>query len=193
MKERTHLTSFDIVFWKVDFIESLSITVPSSETFLARCYSTRRILVTQRTNMEFHLLMDEKTPMNVELRAFIESHFKCTIMNVKLIFRLGFGVKLQNLPDPRCKQPMRVHQRKYTGKFEFSWMYRSAWLDRNIKGTISSKGSLSETILVRKYKIFKSASSMGRGQLNLWWNLARNMPVVDMLHESCVFEMNKHG
>ena len=33
--------------------------------------------------------------------------------------------------------------------------------------------SLSETILVRKYKIFKSASEicLANGQLNLWWNL----------------------
>ena len=46
--------------------------------------------------MEFHL-MDANTPLNVELRAFIESHFKCTIMNVKLIFRHGFGVKSQNI------------------------------------------------------------------------------------------------
>ena len=46
--------------------------------------------------MEFHSI-DANTPLNVELRAFIESHFKCTIMNVKLIFRLGFGVKSQNI------------------------------------------------------------------------------------------------
>ena len=95
-KQTGHLASFGVVFWKVGFIESLSITVPSSETFLARCYSTRRVLVTQRSKMEFHS-MDVNTPLNVELRAFIESHFKCTIMNVKLIFRLGFGVKSQNL------------------------------------------------------------------------------------------------
>ena len=96
MKERSHLTSFGAVFWKVGFITNLSITVPSSETFLARCYSTRRVMATQLTEMEFHS-MDANTPLNVELRAFIESHFKCTIMNVKLIFRLGFGVKSQNL------------------------------------------------------------------------------------------------
>ena len=41
--------------------------------------------------------MGANKPLNVELRAFIESHFKCTIMNVKLIFRLGFGVKSQNI------------------------------------------------------------------------------------------------
>ena len=45
--------------------------------------------------------MDGNTPLNVELRAFIESHFKCTIMNVKLIFRLGFGVKSQNIRGRR--------------------------------------------------------------------------------------------
>ena len=100
MKERSHLTSFGAVFWKVGFITNLSITVPSSETFLARCYSTSRILVTQRTEMEFHS-MDANTLLNVELRAFIESHFKCTIMNVKLIFRLGFGVKSQDIRGRR--------------------------------------------------------------------------------------------
>ena len=46
--------------------------------------------------------MDANKPLNVELRAFIESHFKWTIMNVKLIFRLGFGVKSQNI---RGRQP----------------------------------------------------------------------------------------
>ena len=45
--------------------------------------------------------MDANTPLNVELRAFIESHFKCTIMNVKLIFRLGFGVKSQDIRGRR--------------------------------------------------------------------------------------------
>ena len=59
------------------------------------------IMPTQLTEMEFHL-MDANTPLNVELRAFIESHFKCTIMNVKLIFRLGFGVKSQNIRGRRC-------------------------------------------------------------------------------------------
>ena len=95
MKERSHLTSFGAVFWKVGFITNLRITVPSSETFLVRCYSRRRISVTPSTEMEFHW-MDANRPLNVELRAFIESHFKCTIMNVKLVFRLGFGVKSQN-------------------------------------------------------------------------------------------------
>ena len=110
MKERSHLTSFGAVFWKVGFITNLSITVPSSETFLARCYSTRRIMPTQLTEMEFHS-MDVNTPLNVELRAFIESHFKCTIMNVKLIFRLGFGVKSQNI---RGVDPMRTPLRPST-------------------------------------------------------------------------------
>ena len=106
-------------------------------------------------------LNDENTPLNVELRPCIESHFKCTIMNVKIVFRLGFGVKIQNLPGPRCNQLMwffALQRRKCTTKFEISWMHRSAWLESNIKGTIWSEGSLSETILVRKYKISKSAS-----------------------------------
>ena len=46
--------------------------------------------------------MGANKPLNVELRAFIESHFKCTIMNVKLIFRLGFGVKSQKIRGRRC-------------------------------------------------------------------------------------------
>ena len=52
----------------------------------------------------------------------------------------------------------RLKRWKKTTIFEFSWMYRITWLERYIKGSISSKGSLSETILVRKYEIFKSAS-----------------------------------
>ena len=48
-KQTGHLASFRVVFWKVGFIASLSITVPSSETFLARCYSTRRVMATQLT------------------------------------------------------------------------------------------------------------------------------------------------
>ena len=109
-KQTGHLASFGVVFWKVGFITNLSITVPSSETFLVRCYSRRRISVTPSTEMEFHL-MDANTPLNVELRAFIESHFKCTIMNVKLIFRLGFGVKSQNI---RGVDPMRTPLRPST-------------------------------------------------------------------------------
>ena len=112
------------------------------------------------TKTGFHL-MDANTPLNVELSTFIERHFKCTIMNVKIVFRLGFGVKIQNLPGPRCNQLMwffALQRRKCTTKFEISWMHRSAWLESNIKGTIWSEGSLSETILVRKYKISKSAS-----------------------------------
>ena len=101
MKERSHLTSLGAVFWKVGFIANLSMTVPSSETFLAGCYSTSRILVTQRTEMEFHS-MDGNTPLNVELRAFIESHFKCIIMSIKPIIRLSFGLKSQNI---RGRQP----------------------------------------------------------------------------------------
>ena len=112
------------------------------------------------TKTGFHL-MDENTPLNVELRPCIESHFKCTIMNVKIVFRLGFGVKIQNLPGARCNQLMwflALQRRKCTTKFEISWMHRSAWLESNIKGKIWREGSLSETILVRKYKISKSAS-----------------------------------
>ena len=37
MKERSHLTPFGAVFWKVVFITSLSITVPSSEALLVTC------------------------------------------------------------------------------------------------------------------------------------------------------------
>ena len=149
-----------LCFLKVGFISSLSIILPSSGTFLVRCYSRRRILAGVCTKTGFQL-NDENTPLNVELRPCIESHFKCTIMNVKIVFRLGFGVKIQNLPGARCNQLMwflALQRRKCTTKFEISWMHRSAWLESNIKGTIWSEGSLSETILVRKYKISKSAS-----------------------------------
>ena len=154
------MTSLGVVFSKVDFISSSSIILPSSGTFLVRCYSRRRILVSSSTKMEFQLI-DENTPLNVELRAFIERHFKCTIMNVTIILILGFGVKIQNLPGARCNQLMwflALQRRKCTTKFEISWMHRSAWLESNIKGTVWSEGSLSETILVRKYKLSKSAS-----------------------------------
>ena len=46
--------------------------------------------------MEFHW-MDANRPLNVELRAFIESHFKCIIMSIKPIIRLSFGLKSQNI------------------------------------------------------------------------------------------------
>ena len=85
--------------------------------------------------MEFQL-SDENIPLNVELRPCIESHFKCTIINVKIVFRLGFGVKIQNLPGARCKQLMcflTLQRRKCTTKFEISWMHRSAWLESNVK------------------------------------------------------------
>ena len=49
--------------------------------------------------------MDANRPLNVELRAFIESHFKCIIMSIKLIIRLSFGLKLQKLPDRPLEQP----------------------------------------------------------------------------------------
>ena len=49
--------------------------------------------------------MDGNTPLNVELSTFIESHLKCIIMSIKLIIRLSFGLKLQNLPDRPLEQP----------------------------------------------------------------------------------------
>ena len=55
------------------------------------------------TKTGFHL-MDANTPLNVELSTFIESHLKCIIMSIKLIIRLSFGLKLQNLPDRRPQQ-----------------------------------------------------------------------------------------
>ena len=129
----------------------MSIILPSSGTFLVRCYSRRRILARVCSKTGFQL-SDENTPLNVELRPCIESHFKCTIMNVKIIFRLGFGVKLHNLPGPRCNQLtwfFARQRRKCTTTFEISWMHRSAWLESNIKGTIWSGGSLSGTIILQ--------------------------------------------
>ena len=49
--------------------------------------------------------MDENSPLNVELSTFIESHLKCIIMSIKLIIRLSFGLKLQNLPGRPLEQP----------------------------------------------------------------------------------------
>jgi hypothetical protein len=46
-----------------------------------------------------------------------------------------------------------LQRRNYATKLNFLWMYRSAWLERNIEDAILCKGSLSETILVRKYYI----------------------------------------
>ena len=46
-------------------------------------------------------LYDGNSPLHVELSIFIESHFKCIVMNVKLIFRLGFGVKSQKIRGRR--------------------------------------------------------------------------------------------
>ena len=132
----------------------MSIILPSSGTFLVRCYSRRRILAGLCTKTGFQL-NDENTPLNVELRPCIESHFKCTIMNVKLIFRLGFGVKSQNLLGRILHErwcDFHFKRWKKTTIFEFSWMYRITWLERYIKGSISSKGSLSGTILVRNMK-----------------------------------------
>ena len=49
-------------------------------------------------------LYDGNSPLHVELSTFIESHLKCIIMSIKLIIRLSFGLKLQNLPDRRPQQ-----------------------------------------------------------------------------------------
>ena len=74
--------------------------------------------------MEVHL-MDANTPLNVELRTFIESHFKCIFMNVKLIFRIGFNVNLQNLPGPPWGHPhvaggvLLLQRRNYATKLNF--------------------------------------------------------------------------
>ena len=51
------------------------------------------------------LLNNENAPLHVELSIFIESHFKFTIMSFKLIIRLSFGLKLQNLPGRPLEQP----------------------------------------------------------------------------------------
>ena len=57
-KQTGHLASFGVVFWKVGFIASLSITVSSSETFLARCYSQRRILAVRCMPIKFDFMME---------------------------------------------------------------------------------------------------------------------------------------
>ena len=71
--------------------------------------------------------MDANTPLNVELRTFIEIHFKCTIMNVKFIFRLGFGVKLQAFGVVDCIGTIDrpdFSEENTAAYSEFPWMYR---------------------------------------------------------------------
>ena len=57
MKERTHLISFGVVFWKVDFIASLKITVPSSEAFLVAYYNRCDILAVDCMVLKFDFMM----------------------------------------------------------------------------------------------------------------------------------------
>ena len=56
-EETRYLTSFGVVFWKVDFIESLSITVPSSETLLMTCQSRWLILGIEWMIIKFDFMM----------------------------------------------------------------------------------------------------------------------------------------
>ena len=92
------------MFWRIDSNVHLSVIVPSSETFSLESFSRHNILATVYSKKEFHLRKTNRR-LNVELRKFIESLFKCTIMIVKIIFKLGFSVKLKNLPDHRKEQP----------------------------------------------------------------------------------------
>ena len=114
-KEACHLDNIGVVFWKVQSKARLGIFLPSYEAFLVWCYTGCHILVTSCTEMEVHL-MDANTPLNVELRTFIESIFKCTIMIVKIILRLAFMVKLQKLAGRRHARPrwfFRLSDSKY--------------------------------------------------------------------------------
>ena len=52
-----HLASFGVVFWKVDFITSLSITVPSSETLLVTCHSRCHILAVECMIIRLNFMM----------------------------------------------------------------------------------------------------------------------------------------
>ena len=110
------------MLWKAESNARLDTTLPSSETFMVKSYSRGRIFASVWSKTEFHL-SDANTPLNVELRAFIESHFKCTIMNVKLIFRLGFGVKSQNLwgrgLHRRASDPLDFSDKKTPQYFNF--------------------------------------------------------------------------
>ena len=58
MKQTGHLASFGVVFWKVDFIASLSITVPSLEAFLVACYNKCCILAVDCTVIKFDFMME---------------------------------------------------------------------------------------------------------------------------------------
>ena len=77
-----HVVNIGIIFWKVDSKAHLVLTLPSSETFFGEKLLTRQYFATGCSKTGVHL-REWKTPPNVELRTFIESHFKCTITNVK--------------------------------------------------------------------------------------------------------------
>ena len=57
-KQTGHLASFGVVFWKVGFITSLNITVPSSETLLVTCSSTWRVFGIEWVITKFDFMME---------------------------------------------------------------------------------------------------------------------------------------
>ena len=57
-KQTGHLTSSGVVFSKVGFIASLSITVRSSETFLVSCHSRCRILAFESMIIKFDFMIE---------------------------------------------------------------------------------------------------------------------------------------
>ena len=57
-KQTGHLASFGVVFWKVGFIASLSITVSSSETLLVTCHSRCRILAVECMLIKLVFMME---------------------------------------------------------------------------------------------------------------------------------------
>ena len=101
MKENRHLTSFGAMFWKVDFIANLSITVPSSEAFLVACYNRCDILAIDCMVIKFYFTMEFTIACRVEhihrkpLKVYIT-------MSINSIFLVGFTVNSQNLTVYFC-------------------------------------------------------------------------------------------
>ena len=156
------------MFSKVGFIASLSITVPSSETFLARCYSQRRILAVKCVITNSTLWWKFTIACRVEHihRKPLQMHNYEYQTHHQTQFWSQATKTSRSSTGTATVRPRLKWWKKNT-ILEFSWMYRITWLERYIKGSISSKGSLSGTILVRKYEIFKSASYMYMALNNL--------------------------
>ena len=153
------MTSFGVVFWKVDFIASLSITIPSSEAFLVGYYSRCGILavecilknLTSRWKCTIACRVEHihRKPLqmnNHDFQTHLQTQFWCQLTKPLRSSTAAASMTLSTLVIKKTPQYLN-----FRGCIEFM-------IGKEYKGSISSKGSLSETILVRKYEIFESAS-----------------------------------